>query len=108
LGQPHTDEVTGEQLVADNVVVLWANHVNTDIVEDITGSKPLYSIEIQLWGRGRMQLFRDGRVYEGHWVRPHREDLVRFVDSAGEPLPLKPGHTWVQLVSLDFKVQVGE
>ena len=105
-GEPHTDELTGKQIVADNVVVLYANHVTTDIVEDITGPKPLYSIEIQLWGKGRMQLFRNGRMYEGHWVRPHREDLVRFVDGEGKPIPLKPGHTWIQLVPLDFEVEV--
>ena len=108
LGEPHTEELTGEQLVADNVVVLYANHLPTDIVEDITGSQPLYSIEIQLWGDGPMQLFRDGRMYEGRWVRPHREDLVRFVDGAGRPIPLKPGHTWIQLVPLDFEVEVAE
>jgi len=105
-GEPHTDELTGEQLVADNVVVLYAPHVPTDIVEDITGPQPLYSIEIQLWGEGPMRLFRDGQMYEGRWVRPHREDLVRFVDTAGRPLPLKPGHTWIQLVRLDFEVEV--
>lgn len=108
LGEPHTDELTGEQLVADNVVVLYANHVSTDIVEDITGPQPLYSIEIQLWGEGPMQLFRDGQMVEGRWVRPHREDLVRFVDGTGNPIPLKPGHTWIQLVRLDFEVEVEE
>ena len=105
-GEPHTDELTGEQLVADNVVVLYAHHVPTDIVEDITGPQPLYSVEIQLWGDGPMQLFRDGRMYEGRWVRPHREDLVLFVDGTGKPIPLKPGHTWIQLVPLGFEVEV--
>ena len=105
-GEPHTDELTGEQLVADNVVVLYANHVSTDIVEDITGPQPLYSVQIQLWGEGPMQLFRDGQMYEGRWLRPQREDLVRFIDATGQPIPLKPGHTWIQLVRLDFEVEV--
>jgi len=105
-GEPHTDELTGEQLLADNVAVLYANHVPTDIVEDITAAQPLYSIEIQLWGDGPMQLFRDGQMYEGLWLRPHREDLVRFVDGTGESIPLKPGRTWIQLVRLDFEIEV--
>jgi hypothetical protein len=105
-GEPHIDELTGEQLVADSVVVLYANHTLTDIVEDLTGAQPLYSTEIQLWGEGPMRLFRDGQVYEGRWLRAAREDLVRFVDAAGEPLSLKPGHTWIQFVRLDFEVEV--
>jgi len=104
--EPHIDELTGEQLIADNVAVLYAHHAPTDIVEDITGSRPLYSVEIQLWGEGPMQLFRDGRMYQGRWERPDREDLVRFVDAMGNALPLKPGHTWIQLVRLDFEVEI--
>jgi hypothetical protein len=105
-GEPHVDELTGKQLVADNVVVLYANHVLTDIVEDLTGPQPLYSVEIQLWGEGSMQLFRNGRMYEGRWLRPQREDLVRFVGTTGDLIPLKPGHTWIQLVRLDFQVEM--
>ena len=105
-GEPHTDELTGQQLVADNVLVVYANHVPTDIVEDMTGPQPLYSVEIQLWGEGPVKLLRDGRMYEGRWVRAHREDLVRFLDALGEPIPLKPGHTWIQLVRLGFEAEV--
>jgi hypothetical protein len=105
MGEPHIDELTGEQLLADNVVVVYANHALTDIVEDITGPQPQFSVEIQLWGEGTMQLFRDGQMYHGRWLRPQREDLVRFVDGRGNPIPLKPGRTWIQLVRLDFEVE---
>jgi hypothetical protein len=104
-GEPHTDELTGKQLLVDNVVVVYANHVLTDIVEDITGPQPLYSVEIQLWGGGRMQLFRNGWMYEGQWQRAKRDDLVRFLDPAGDPIPLKPGRTWIQLVRTDFEIE---
>ena len=105
LGEPHLEELTGEQLAPANVVVLYANHVETLIVEDILGSK---SVEIQLWGRGRMQLFRDGVVKEGIWLRPNREDPLLFVDGNFQPIPLKPGKTWIQVVPLDMDVTVGE
>lgn len=101
LGQPHVDDLTGEQLTADNVVVLYVNHVPTLIVEDALGSK---SAQIQLWGQGRMQLFRDGAVQEGLWVRPQREDPLLFVDEAMQPLQLKPGNVWIQIVPLDMAV----
>lgn len=101
LGEPHIDELTGEQLTTPNVLVLYANHVDTLIVEDVLGSK---SAQIQLWGRGRMQLFRDGVVKEGIWLRPGREDPLLFVDGNFEPIPLQPGPVWIEVVPLDMQV----
>ncbi len=101
LDEPHVDDLTGEQLTADNVVVLYVNHVPTLIVEDALGSK---SVEIQLWEQGRMQLFRDGTVQEGVWLRSQREDPLLFVDEAMQPLTLKPGNVWIQIVPLGMDV----
>lgn len=106
LGEPHLDELTGEQISAKNVVVLYANHVETDIAEDLTGDVIYYSVEIQIWGSGPVKVFRDGRVYEGRWVRPHRPDMISFVDGAGNPIPLKPGNTWIQVVPLGFEIEI--
>ncbi|MCS6844402.1 MAG: DUF3048 domain-containing protein [Caldilineales bacterium] len=104
-GQVHVDELTGEQIAVANVVVLYVNHVETPIVENLLGSR---SVQIQLWGQGRAQLFRNGVVLEGLWVRPNREDPLLFVDAAGQPLPLKPGKVWIQLVPLDMVVTYSE
>lgn len=101
LGQPHVDDLTGEQLAADNVLVLYVNHAPTLIVEDALGNK---SVEIQLWGQGRMQLFRDGTVQEGTWLRPQRDDPLLFVDEEMQPLALKPGNVWIQIVPLAMPV----
>ena len=104
LGDPHTEEVSGQQLSAKNVIVLYAHHVETDIVEDSTGAKPYYSIEIQLWGQGPAKMLRDGKMYDVTWSRPQRNDLIRFLDASGNPFPLKPGNTWIQVVPLDFQI----
>lgn len=105
-GEPHEDELTGEQIAARNVVAVYANHLDTDIVEDSTGPRIYYSIEIQIWGEGPATIFRDGQAFEGKWVRLQRNDLIRFVDDAGNPIPLKPGNTWIQVVPLDFEIRV--
>jgi hypothetical protein len=105
-GEPHGDELTGEQIAARNVVAVYAHHVDTDIVEDSTGPRVYYSIEIQLWGEGKAIVFRDGQAFEGEWIRLQRNDLIRFVDDAGNPIPLKPGNTWIQVVPLDFEIKV--
>jgi len=101
LGEPHTDALTGEQLTAANIIIVYANHVDTDILEDLVGGGH-YSIEIQIWGQGPVQIVRDGHVYNGTWIRQAREDLLSFVDETGQPLPLKPGNSWYQLVPLNF------
>jgi hypothetical protein len=101
LGEPHTDALTGEQLTAANVIIVYANHVDTDILEDLVGGGH-YSIEIQIWGQGPVQIVRDGHVYNGSWIRQAREDLLSFVDETGQPLPLKPGNSWYQFVPLNF------
>lgn len=101
LGTPHADELTGQQITAANVIVVYANHVDTDILEDQVGGGH-YSIEIQIWTSGPVQIFRDGKVYNGSWVRQNREDMLSFLDANGDPLPLKPGNSWFQMVPLDF------
>lgn len=105
LGEPHTDALTGEQLTAANVIVLYANHVDTTILEDLVGGGH-YSIEIQLWGEGPAQIIRDGQVFNGLWKRWSREDMLSFYDEAGNPLPLKPGNSWFQVVPLDFHADI--
>lgn len=105
LDEPHVDEVTQQQLTTPNVAVLYVNHVPTLVVEDVLGSK---SVQIQLWEQGRMQLFRDGVVQEGTWLRPRREDPLLFLDENGQALELKPGPVWIEIVPLDMAVTVGE
>jgi len=105
LGVPHRDEITGQQLVAKNVVVLYAPHVESAILED-THYGGHYSIQIQIWGEGLARVFRDGQMYDVRWVRPGRHDLVRFVDASGQTFPFKPGNVWIQVVPLGFNIAV--
>jgi hypothetical protein len=111
-GQPAIDKADGQQLTAANVVVLGANHVQTLIPEQGTtlGKGPCSnaSIEIQLWGEGPAKILRDGKVYEGKWVRPDRHAPFRFVDAKGQDIPLKPGNSWWQIVPMDVKVNVAQ
>lgn len=93
-GQPHIDNETGAQIVTDNVIVLFANHALTDIVEDSLGTK---SVNIELYGFGDFRIFRDGRVYEGTW-RANDESPPRWLGPGEQIVPLKPGQSWIQVV----------
>ncbi len=111
-GAPHIDHTDGRQVSSANVVVLGANHVVTLIVENGTerqianGVCINCSIEIQLWGSGPLKVLRDGKVYEGKWVRADRHAPFRFLDAQGRDIPLKPGNSWWQVAPLDMKVTV--
>jgi len=103
-GSRHTDAATGARLSAANVVVVFANHLYSDIQE----SANFYSLEIQFWGQGPIIVFRDGQMFRGLWLRLERPGLFKLVDEAGAPLPLKPGRTWFEFVGLDSGVSAAE
>jgi hypothetical protein len=104
-GYPHTEKLTGAQLGTENVIVVYANHVNTLIIEDVGGA---HSIQIQLWGDGPATIFRDGKRMQGRWQRTGNAMGLTFVDTNGNPIPLKPGHTWIEFAPLDMQVKASE
>lgn len=98
-GVPLRDIFTG-QVEASNVIVYFADHQRTDIVEDSTGAT---SVRIAVNGAGRAWFFRDGKLNTGYW----QTDGTRppyFTTEDGEPYPLKPGNTWVQLVPTTYTI----
>jgi hypothetical protein len=99
-GDPHLDAASGEQISVTNVIVAYANHVDTDIYED-EPRRNHPSVQIQLWGTGPVVVFRDGQAFEGLWARPQRDDMLVFRDPTGQiPIPLKPGNTWIHMAPL--------
>jgi hypothetical protein len=101
--QPHLDAVNNQQLSAANVIVLFVNHVvDFNIPEDFDtdGFTGHFSTEAQLWATGPAWLLRDGQVYQLTWVRLSEGDMVGLVDANNQVVPLKPGNTWYQVVSL--------
>ncbi len=102
-GQSFDDAETGKQITAANILVVNAFHATTLIQEDTTGSR---SIQIQLWGEGPLKVFRDGKMIEGVWRRPGDVGILELRDSNGQPIALKPGNTWIQLVPGDLEVTV--
>jgi hypothetical protein len=107
-GEPHRDGNTNEQVVAANVVVVFANHVeDPQICEEIRDGRCLHlSLQIQVWGSGRAFVFRDGQQYNVTWRRTNRSDMLSFYDEAGNPFPLQIGNTWFQMVPLGWDNQI--
>jgi hypothetical protein len=99
-GQNHFDAETEQQISADNVVIVYAGHYLTDIVESGWEDNIHWSEQITLWPEGRCILLRDGLRYDCVWQRPARNDLLSIWGLDGQFLPLKPGNTWFQVVRL--------
>lgn len=107
-GLPHYDAGIDRQVSAANVVVVYAGHYLTDIVESEYGGGVTYSTQITLWPQGHAELFRDGQRYSGEWVRLTRPDLLGLRTDDGELLYLKPGQTFFQVVQLPEQMNPNE
>jgi hypothetical protein len=99
-GSVHTDELTGAQLSARNVVVIWARYVAQS--RDKVGST---TYDIELGGSGRMSLFRDGQRFDGTWEATDAAPPV-FKAADGTQIKLGPGNTWFQVVSTDVNISM--
>ena len=94
-----TDRLNGEPLTYENVIVLFADHEVTN--------KYLIDIDLLYVKMGKALLFRDGQMYEIYWTTKSEEyekttgklRPIRFIDADGNPFPLKPGQTWIELVT---------
>ena len=92
----------GERVAASNVIVYFAAHDETDIVEDSNGAT---SIRINMNGRGAAWLFRDGKVLKGNWETDGTV-TPSFIFDDDTPMPLKPGNTWIQVVPLAYEINI--
>jgi len=100
-GEAYTDLGTGQQVGCENVIILYARHWESNIVEDSRGST---SIGIALKGGERAQIFRDGQMIEGFWWRQDAGRIFQFIDAQGNHIPLKPGHSWIQFVPTSYNL----
>jgi len=101
VGEAHYD-VSGRQISAANVIIYFADHQDTDIVEDSNGAT---SIRITMKGRGAAWLLRDGKLLKGNWQTDGNSTPLFGFDN-GQPMPLKPGNTWVEVVPPEYAINI--
>jgi hypothetical protein len=97
-GKAHVDAVTGKQLTARNVIVMWAR------VSPYPGDTHEV-VNIALKGTGRASVFIGGRRIDGTWTAgtdapPH------FSAADGSTIKLDPGNTWIQILDTPQKITV--
>ena len=100
-GAPHVDAVTGKQLTAKNVVVMF------------TDESPSYdpytpgAIHLRTEGSGKATVYEDGTAISGTWQKPSVGSALQWLDAAGRPIALNRGNTWVEVVPTGNTVTTG-
>lgn len=94
-GLAHFDKSDGEQLWADNIVILEVPHNRRPDLFD--PGVNYESLEVAIWDQGRAYVIRDGNYYIGFWRRRNREpgEAIQLIYGDNTPIMLKPGRTWV-------------
>lgn len=96
---PATDRLTGQDLAFSNVIVMFAEHI---VIEPT-----IIDIDMRIGTSGDAYLLRDGQVFRIRWTTVSGEyeqktglrRPIRFTDEAGNPIALKPGNTWVHVMT---------
>jgi hypothetical protein len=96
---PDVDRLTGRQLHVENVIVVMAD---TDVV-----TRRNLDIHLDAGNTGPAKHFRDGQMNSITWStrggeyekRTGLRSPIHFLNADGSPAALKPGHTWVIIVT---------
>lgn len=89
--EPLFDSLTGEQIAADNVIILL---VPTTYFFKSSDTE-IY--DIYLKGEGTAYALREGRIFKINWKRIKKE-LVSLTFLNGIPYPLQPGNVWFEVL----------
>lgn len=87
-GLKEIDKLTGEQVVAKNIVVMRAH--SRQISKDYN--------EVDIIGRGEAVVYRNGEEVLGTWHKEKEEDVLRFFDEAGGEIEFVPGSIWIEVI----------
>ncbi len=96
---PATDRLTGRQMAFENVIVVFAEHNRFRHNQ--------LEIDFSHGQKHHAYLFRDGQAFKILWSTENREwekstGLLRpmhFVDAQGNLVPLRPGRTWLHIIT---------
>jgi hypothetical protein len=104
---PEVDRLTGRQLHYENLIVLFARH---QVI-----SPTNLDIHLDPGTTGAALLFRDGRVDKITWATTSSKQAqtgairpIRFLAQDGQPAALRPGHTWIIVVTPESTVEQSE
>ncbi len=94
-GEPHIDLVTEKRLAPTNVVIQYVDYLSSDYGEEYgLGGRQI----MELVGQGRVQIFVNGYLIEGTWMKASQDAPTQFVDGAGTPISFGRGQIWIEII----------
>ena len=86
----------GTQVVPANVIVQFSEYRDSGFV-DVVGAPSPEAVTV---GEGEAWVLTGGKLIRGRWSRPEPGAVTTYTDSAGAPIELTPGRTWIELAPL--------
>lgn len=93
----HIDDVTGEQLVAKNIIIQKAN------IWNIKGDKE-GRLDATLVGDGSGYYVTNGAAIEITWKKTAPHASTKYYDIDGNEIKLNPGKTWIVVTNKNTKI----
>jgi len=88
-GKPHVDERSGAQIQPSVVIAaVMSFGIHPDRIHSAYGNI----------GSGEATIYQHGEVLRGKWSKPNATAELKFTTTAGEPLELQPGQTWITAI----------
>jgi hypothetical protein len=92
-GDKHIDEMNNEQLAVSNIVF---QHIRGWSRDDKG------YLQFELFGSGKAQVFTNGRMIEGTWVRDGENEPAKFYDQQDNEIIFNQGKTWICVIREDY------
>lgn len=87
-GEPHIDEMNGEQLAVSNVVFKICHG-------EVRDPSELDYLAFEVHGQGDAIVFTNGKVIKGTWQRDGDYEPNLFLDENGNEIVFNQGKTWI-------------
>ena len=97
---PLVDAATSRQVNAENVIVLYVSHT---FANKFNAEDEVYHINLLDWGHA--YVFRDGIAIPALWVRPEKDQPLYMTTLEGDPIFLRPGRTFYEVIGLSSTLQ---
>jgi hypothetical protein len=97
-GNAEHKDADGSKISAKNIVI---QITDIEVVDEIGRRR------IKTTGEGKTIIFQNGKIIRGIWKKPTKNSLTRFYNSTGEEIKFNKGSTWIEIVSENHKITVG-
>ena len=97
---PLVDAASSRQVNAENVIFLFVSHT---FANKFNAEDEVYHINLLDWGPA--YVFRDGFVIPARWLRPEMDQPLILTTLDGDPIFLRPGRTFYQVIGLSSTLQ---